>query len=125
MPVTLYEKEYERMASEPLQAEVHAFHIDTLRLLGEALAATPRNEGAKGSIVTGSKRVPVKDETPTLAELGISKKTSSLVKIVAHRQLGMMIKDVPKNKSRLLRGNKVELRENEPPTQTLFPSTIN
>lgn len=51
--------------------------LDAERKLGEILAAMPKNQGAKGSTVTGTKREPVKDDTPTLADLGIDKKTSS------------------------------------------------
>lgn len=47
------------------------------RRLGEMLKATPKNKGMAGSMVTGSTREPVKDSTPTLADLGIDKKTSS------------------------------------------------
>jgi ParB family chromosome partitioning protein len=47
------------------------------RRMGELLAATDRNKGAKGSFITGTVRVPVKDDAPTLAELGIRKKESS------------------------------------------------
>ena len=38
------------------------------------LAESQTNKGAKGSIVTGAKRVPVKDDTPTLSDMGIDKK---------------------------------------------------
>ncbi len=46
------------------------------RRLGEMMDASPKNRGAVGSEpkkVTGVKRTPVKDETPTLAEAGIDK----------------------------------------------------
>ena len=47
--------------------------------MGELLRETERNKGAKGSVVTGNVRVPVKDDTaPTLAELGITKNESSM-----------------------------------------------
>ena|GEM_PF-6284417 len=46
------------------------------RQMGEFLKAMPKNEGAKGSVVTGSVREPVKDTTPTLADIGITKKQS-------------------------------------------------
>jgi hypothetical protein len=35
------------------------------------LKAMPKNKGMAGSVVTGSTREPVKDTTPTLADLGI------------------------------------------------------
>lgn len=61
----------------------HSFKIEALRRLGEMLAASERNKGAKGSVVSGSKRVPVKDDRPTLADLGLDKKTSSLAQKIA------------------------------------------
>jgi hypothetical protein len=43
------------------------------------LKETPRNKGASGIMpITGNKRVPVMDGTPTLAEMGLDKKTSKL-----------------------------------------------
>ena len=50
--------------------------VDALALMGEMLKQTEKNTGAKGSVVTGSKREPVKDTAPTLADLGIGKKES-------------------------------------------------
>jgi hypothetical protein len=47
------------------------------------LNETERNVGAKGIIITGNKRVPVMDTTPTLSELGIDKKISSLSQKIA------------------------------------------
>src|SRR5262249_45821225 len=47
-----------------------AVKIDAMTLLGEFLRLAPKNKGANGSTVTGSKREPVKDETPTLADVG-------------------------------------------------------
>lgn len=64
-------------------AYAHAVKIDALTLLGEMLKVTPKNVGAKGSVVTGSKREPVKDGTPTLAESGITKKESSAAQTLA------------------------------------------
>ena len=49
--------------------------LEAERKLGAVLAEAPKNQGAiPGKI--GTKSVPVLDETPTLADLGISKKTS-------------------------------------------------
>jgi hypothetical protein len=45
--------------------------------MGELLQATDRNKGAKGSIVTSTQQAPVRDNAPTLADLGISKHESS------------------------------------------------
>jgi N6-adenosine-specific RNA methylase IME4 len=53
------------------------------RLLGEMLIVAPKNKGANGSIVTGSRRVPVKDQTPTLFDSGIDKKLSSRAQALA------------------------------------------
>jgi hypothetical protein len=47
------------------------------RRLGEILAAHPMNKGLAGSRVSGSKKEPVRDTTPTLSEIGIDKKLSS------------------------------------------------
>src|SRR5262249_32783331 len=44
------------------------------RQMGEFLKDMPKNHGANGSRVTGSDREPVRDSTPTLREIGISKK---------------------------------------------------
>ena len=44
------------------------------------LKATPRNEGAKG---IGTSAVPKENHTPTLAQLGLDKKTSSLAQKIA------------------------------------------
>lgn len=52
------------------------------RRLGELLKVTPKNKGAKPG-KTGSKGVPVLDETPTLADAGISKKLSSRAQKIA------------------------------------------
>jgi hypothetical protein len=62
----------------------HIFRLTEVRLpaerqLGEFLKAMPKNEGAKGSVVTGSGRVPVKDETPTLARIGITRKAEPIL----------------------------------------------
>jgi hypothetical protein len=57
------------------------------RKLGELLKKTPKNEGAKGlkgGGTRGSKKEPRVQQTPTLAESGISKKLSSRAQIVVH-----------------------------------------
>ena len=46
-------------------------------MIAEQKRTVGLNKGAKGSVVTGSERVPVKDERPTLAAVGIDKKLSS------------------------------------------------
>jgi len=57
--------------------------IEALRQLGNMLKETPRNKGADGMTITGTKREPVMDTTPTLQDLGIDKKTSSIAQKVA------------------------------------------
>lgn len=75
-------------------AKNHGMEIDAAeiriraeRRLGEMIEEQKRtvglNQGAKGSIVTGSERVPVKDERPTLASVGIDKKLSSRAQAIA------------------------------------------
>src|SRR5690349_21582647 len=53
--------------------------VEALRQLGKMLKETPRNKGtrANGGTTGGTKMEPP-DETPTLAELGLDKKTSKL-----------------------------------------------
>lgn len=56
--------------------------LEALRLLGTMLQETKRNQVAvKGKI--GSKGKPVLDTAPTLADLGLDKKTSMLAQRVA------------------------------------------
>lgn len=80
----------QRAKSVKLQAE---------RKLGEILAAMPKNKGMAGSVVTGSTREPVKDTTPTLADLGIDKKVSArarkLAALPAEQFAAVVAGDVP------------------------------
>ena len=80
----------QRTKSVKLQAE---------RKLGEILAAMPKNKGMAGSVVTGSTREPVKDTTPTLADLGIDKKVSArarkLAALPAEQFAAVVAGDVP------------------------------
>lgn len=46
-------------------------------LIREQKETVGLNQGAKGSIVTGATREPVKDTRPTLGQVGIDKKLSS------------------------------------------------
>jgi len=62
----------------------HDIKLEALRLLGTMLQATKRAKPAVGSKIIGSKRVPMKDPTPTLADLGLDKKTSMLARRVAN-----------------------------------------
>lgn len=57
----------------------HAFTVDALAQLGKILKATPR---AKARF-DGTKKEPSRNEAPTLAELGLDKKTSSIAQKVA------------------------------------------
>lgn len=69
---------YARQAkNKTLEADAFEIRFRAERRLGEVLEEVPKNKGAIGSKVTGSKREPVKDKTPTIADLGIDKKLSS------------------------------------------------
>ena len=73
-------------ASEEVQAEAHAFHVEAIRLLGEALAREPKNAGAAGGGIKDGPRgtlLEPRDTTPTLADMGISKKLSAQAQKVA------------------------------------------
>lgn len=63
--------------SEEVIGYATAVKVDALTLMGEFLKAAPKNKGANGVAFTGSRMEPVKDDTPTLKESGISKKESS------------------------------------------------
>jgi len=69
-------------ASEEVKAEAASFHVDTMVLLGEALAAMEKNTGAMG---IGTSAIPKLNGThvPTLAELGIAPKTSMIAQKIA------------------------------------------
>ena len=62
---------------EEAVAQARAFAFDAEYQMGVLLRESERNKGAKGSKVTGNHRAPVKDDAPTLADLGITKKESS------------------------------------------------
>ena len=66
----------ERDYAKEAEAHAHEITLRAERKLGELLEKTPMNVGAKGSLVTGNKRVPVKDTTPTLSDLGLTKRES-------------------------------------------------
>src|SRR5262245_33858047 len=53
--------------SEEAIAHAVAIKVDATALMGEFLRATPKNKGANESVVTGSRRAPVRDTAPTLA----------------------------------------------------------
>ncbi len=62
-----------------------AIKVEALRKLGEMLAATPRNDGVKkaGTILGGSKMELPRNDAPTLAELGLTKKESAVAQKLA------------------------------------------
>ena len=73
---------YARQAKNRLmETDAAEIRIRSERRLGELIKAQKEtvglNQGAKGSVVTGAGREPVKDERPTLAEASIDKKLSS------------------------------------------------
>jgi len=76
--------------------------VDALKQLGEMLKETPRNVGTRaiGGDTGGTKMLPP-DNTPTLAELGLDKRTSKLAQDVAN---------LPGEKSSS-RGTFIELRD--------------
>lgn len=60
--------------------------VEALRKLGEMLQATPKATGAKGlpgGGTRGSKKEPRVDDTPTLEELGLTKKESAVAQKLA------------------------------------------
>lgn len=76
---------------EEAEGLAHSIRIEALRKLGEMLAATERNEGAKGvgkSAVTKGDRtqqsaVTSGDHTPTLEEMGLTKRESAVAQKLA------------------------------------------
>lgn len=72
-------------ASEEVQAEAHAFHVEAIKLLGEALAREPKNTGAAGigPIAVPKEYRNTNEKIPTLADMGISKKLSAQAQKVA------------------------------------------
>jgi len=71
-----------KLGNEAIQY-AHEIKVDAETLLGEFLETSDKNSGAKGSIVSGNKRVPLKDSAPTLADLGLTKKESSEAQMLA------------------------------------------
>lgn len=69
--------------AEDVIAHATAIRVDAMTLMGEFLKAGEKNKGtagqAKGRDSSGGSRMePPEDDTPTLAEIGISKKESSV-----------------------------------------------
>lgn len=86
----------------------HAIKIEALRKLGEMLKDTPKNAGSRG---VGKSGVPL--ENPTLQELGLDKKTSSIAQKLAnlpekafeevkegHKSIGAAISAVDKKRQK-------------------------
>lgn len=64
----------------------HAIKIEALRKLGEMLKDAPKSDGARGlggGGTRGSKKEPRVNAPPTLSELGLDKKTSSVAQKLA------------------------------------------
>jgi len=74
---------YRQRLGDVVTGYAHAIKIHALAKLGELLAVMPKNVGAKGSVVSGAGRVPVKDTTATYADLGLSKKTAAVAQQLA------------------------------------------
>lgn len=65
--------------------------------MGEFLRTMPKNVGAKGSVVSGSEREPVKDDTPTLREIGLTKKQSATAQKLAAIRTGLFVRHLQTN----------------------------
>jgi len=73
-------KIYARRQQLGQDAVQHArsIELEAMRRLGELLAETTKNKGINGTKLIGSKQEPMRDMTPTLCDLGVDKKISSL-----------------------------------------------
>jgi N6-adenosine-specific RNA methylase IME4 len=102
-------------ASQQTTNEAADIRLRAERLLGEILAKTPKNKGANGSRITGSKKEPVMDATPTLADDGLDKKTSSRAQLIAKMPAIDFEAEIAKGKQGDLNSNKVakEAREKQ------------
>jgi phage N-6-adenine-methyltransferase len=70
----------QQLGEEAVQ-HARSIELEAMRRLGELLAETPKNKGANGfkpKQATGTTWEPVADTTPTLTDLGVNKKISSL-----------------------------------------------
>ena len=67
----------QQLGEEAVQ-HARSIELEAMRRLGELLAETPKNRGINGTKLIGSKQEPVRDSTPTLSDLGVDKKISSL-----------------------------------------------
>lgn len=94
-----FAKTYFKEQREMIQ-RAKAAKLQAERKLGEILAATPKNEGAKGNPGGRGCAVPKEDRTlPTLADLGIDKKVSAraqkLAALPAEQFAAVVAGDVP------------------------------
>jgi hypothetical protein len=67
----------QQLGEEAVQ-HARSIELEAMRRLGELLAETTKNKGINGTKLIGSKQEPVRDMTPTLCDLGVDKKISSL-----------------------------------------------
>ena len=68
----------QQLGEEAVQ-HARSIELEAMRRLGELLAETPKNKGAQGhQLKAVPKENRLKDVTPTLADLGVDKKISSL-----------------------------------------------
>lgn len=68
--------------SESAINQATSVKVEAMRKLGEILRETPKNQGAKGSAVPNRNRANL-DATPTLDELGLTKKESAVAQKLA------------------------------------------
>jgi len=70
-------------ASLEMQNHCAEISVRASRRAGEMLAEMPKNKGLNGSSVTGNTVLPVRDDTPTLEEIGLTKMQSSRFQAIA------------------------------------------
>jgi len=101
---------YARQAKDTqMMVWVTEIKVRAERRMGELLREMPKNTGAKGSQVTGTKKVPLKDSAPTLHDLNITKKESARCQKVAKMpepEFDQRIKDL-KEKQETITAKKV------------------
>ena len=73
---------HRQQLGKELEDFAYAIKIQALAKLGALLAVMPKNVGAVSG-KTGSKGEPVLDTTPTLADIGLDKKTSAVAQQLA------------------------------------------
>lgn len=92
----------EKLGQEAIN-HAHAIKIQAKKLLGDFLRKAEKNKGAKGSKVTGNKREPVKDSSPTLSDIGITKKVSA-----ESQELSQIAEEAPDEFSEIVANKKTE-----------------